>query len=155
MMRQVATLFTGNPLVAAGLIRPVKDQVNSLHRLMGGIKPATTLVMSELPKPHPTHIHIRGNHRTPGAAVTPAVPAKLHPLKVGKGIPLNRLTFAHWLVSAENPLIGRVTMNRLWARFFGRGLVETSEDFGIKGELPTHPELLDYLATECFSRNGV
>jgi hypothetical protein len=148
MARQVAHLLTGDPIVSAGLVRPVKEQITSIQKLMGGIKPATTLVLAEMPKPRATFIQIRGNHKNPGAQVTAGVPAKLHPLKMEKGQPLNRFTLARWLVSPENPLVGRVTMNRIWARYFGRGLVETSEDFGIKGELPTHPELLDYLATE-------
>jgi hypothetical protein len=73
------------------------------------------------------------------------VPAKLHPLPPGKP---NRLALARWLVSPDNPLTGRVTMNRQWARCFGRGFVETSEEFGTQGEPPTHTELLDWLATE-------
>ncbi len=107
---------------------------------------ATTLVMKELPQPRETHILKRGNHKNLGDRVTPGTPAVLHPFPAGQ--PLNRLGLARWLVSPDNPLVGRVTMNRIWARYFGRGIVETSEEFGAQGEPPTHPELLDWLATE-------
>jgi hypothetical protein len=107
---------------------------------------ATTLVMKERPQPRPTHVMKRGNHKNLGDPATPGTPAVLHPFPAGQ--PLNRLGLARWLVDPNNPLVGRVTMNRLWARYFGRGLVETSEEFGAQGEPPTHPELLDWLATE-------
>jgi hypothetical protein len=93
---------------------------------------------------------IRGNHKNPGDKVQPGTPARLHPLK--PGLPANRLGLARWLVDADNPLVGRVTMNRLWGRIFGTAIVETSEDFGVQGELPTHPELLDWLAVEFAER---
>jgi mono/diheme cytochrome c family protein len=123
----------------------VRTQIAELKKQEATIKPATTMVMKELPAPRETKVHIRGNHRDLGEKVTPAVPAKWHKLPEG---PSNRLTLAKWLVSPENPLVGRVLMNRVWARYFGRGFVETSEDFGAQGEPPTHPELLDWLATE-------
>jgi mono/diheme cytochrome c family protein len=124
----------------------LKARIVRLQKEEAAITAPTTLVMRELPKTRPTHVMIRGNFKNLGEAVTPAVPAKLHPLR--KGEPLKRLGLAHWLVDPDNPLVGRVTMNRIWSHFFGRSLVETSEDFGIQGELPTHPELLDWLATE-------
>jgi hypothetical protein len=112
--------------------------------------PATTLVLQELPMPRVTKIMIRGNHKNLGGPVRPDTPAVLHPLpKDGVG---NRLTLARWLIDPANPLTPRVTLNRIWARYFGKGFVETSEDFGIQGDLPTHPELLDWLATEFIAR---
>jgi mono/diheme cytochrome c family protein len=146
------TLLGTSDLLRPALVKPVADQIISLQKLAGGIKPATTLVLQELPKPRPTHVQIRGNHKNPGEAVTPGVPAKLHKLIIYGRRDENRLDFARWLVSPENPLVGRVTMNRVWARSFGKGIVETSEDFGIQGELPTHPELLDWLAVELVDR---
>lgn len=104
------------------------------------------LVMSELPAPRATHILKRGNFLDPGEPVSPGTPAALHPLD--PALPPNRLGLARWLVSSENPLVARVVVNRWWAEFFGRGLVATPEDFGLKGEPPTHPELLDWLAVE-------
>jgi Protein of unknown function (DUF1553)/Protein of unknown function (DUF1549)/Planctomycete cytochrome C len=110
--------------------------------------PATTLVLQERPadNPRPTYRHHRGEFLQPKELVTPGVPAWLPPLP--KGEPANRLTFAKWLVSPENPLTARVTVNRQWHAFFGRGLVRTLDDFGYQGEPPTNPELLDWLAAE-------
>jgi hypothetical protein len=131
-----------------------------------GQEPAypTTLVLRERPanNPRPTFVHCRGEFLQPTEQVEPGVPAVLPPLPPsplplspsegergrGEGAPPNRLTFARWLVDAGNPLVGRVTMNRQWAAFFGRGIVRTAEDFGYQGDPPTHPELLDWLAVE-------
>ncbi|HEY7314677.1 MAG TPA: PSD1 and planctomycete cytochrome C domain-containing protein [Gemmataceae bacterium] len=108
----------------------------------------TTLVMAERPpeNPRPTFIHNRGEFLQPKERVEPDVFSVLPPLP--KDAPRNRLGLARWLVSPENPLTGRVTMNRQWAAFFGRGIVRTLQDFGYQGEAPSHPELLDWLAVE-------
>ncbi len=113
----------------------------------------TTLVLAERDPGHPreTFLHRRGEFLQPLEKVEPGLPAALRGLPAGA--PRNRLAFARWLVSPENPLVGRVTMNRQWAAFFGKGLVRTPEDFGFQGELPSHPELLDWLALE-FVRQG-
>jgi hypothetical protein len=126
-------------------LKKLREQIAVLKKQEAAIKPATTMVLKELPQPRTTKVHIRGNHRDLGEQVGPGVPAKWHKLPEG---PRNRLTLAKWLVSPDNPLVGRVLLNRLWARYFGRGFIETSEDFGAQGEPPTHPELLDWLATE-------
>jgi hypothetical protein len=113
----------------------------------------TTLVMQERPPGHEraTFRHHRGEYLQPKEAVSPEVPAFLPPLK--QSASKNRLTLANWLVSGQNPLTGRVVMNRHWEALFGRGLVRTTEDFGFQGELPSHPELLDWLAVE-FVKQG-
>ena len=115
--------------------------------------PPTTLVLSERPAGHgrPTFVHHRGEFLQATEKVAPGVPAFLPPLP--RGAPVNRLTFARWLVSPENPLTSRVTVNRQWQAFFGRGIVATLGDFGYQGDLPTHPELLDWLAVQ-FIKDG-
>jgi hypothetical protein len=113
----------------------------------------TTLVLAErgVENPRPTHIHHRGEFMEPGDRVEAGVPSVLPDLSVG--VPRNRLGLARWLVSREHPLTARVVVNRQWAVLFGKGLVRTAEDFGFQGELPTHPELLDWLAVE-FMEDG-
>jgi hypothetical protein len=106
----------------------------------------TTMVMEELSQPRPVNVLVRGQYDQPGDAVVPGVPAALHRLPANA--PTNRLGFAEWLVSPENPLTARVTVNRYWQRLFGEGLVRTPDDFGIQGERPANPELLDWLARE-------
>jgi uncharacterized membrane protein len=105
-----------------------------------------TLVMVELDEVRPTRVLKGGNFLDPGERVTPATPASLHPFPIGA--PPNRLGLARWLVSPENPLTARVIVNRWWAEIFGRGLVETQEDFGTNAEPPSHGGLLDWLAVE-------
>jgi len=111
----------------------------------------TTMVMSEMATPRDTFVLIRGSYEKPGEKVTPTVPACLPPMP--KDAPRNRLGLARWLVDPANPLTARVAVNRYWQMYFGTGLVKTVEDFGSQGEPPSHPELLDWLATE-FVRTG-
>jgi hypothetical protein len=105
-----------------------------------------TMVMEERPQPRDTFVLVRGQYDKYGEKVSAAVPGCLPPLP--KGAPNNRLGLARWLVDPSNPLTARVAVNRAWQTFFGTGLVKTSEDFGSQGDAPSHPELLDWLATE-------
>jgi hypothetical protein len=109
------------------------------------------MVMEELPSPKPAFLLQRGNYDQPGDAVAPNTPAVLPPFREDR--PRNRLGLADWLLDASNPLMARVTVNRYWQMLFGRGLVETSDNFGLQGASPTHPELLDWLARD-FIENG-
>ncbi len=103
-------------------------------------------IMAELPAEarRATHRFVRGDFLRPAEAVTPGTPAVFP--RFDSGLPRSRLGLAQWLTDADNPLTARVQVNRVWERLMGRGIVETVEDFGIRGELPTHPELLDELA---------
>ncbi|HUS08644.1 MAG TPA: DUF1549 and DUF1553 domain-containing protein [Bryobacteraceae bacterium] len=109
---------------------------------------STAMTVAEESERSPTHVRIRGVWSEKGDAVLPGTPGSLPPLKDGT----DRLALAKWLVSRDNPLTARVTVNRLWQELFGRGLVRTTEDFGAQGEKPTYPELLDWLASEFVER---
>jgi len=111
----------------------------------------TVMVMEEMPAPRETHLLIRGMYDRPGDVVKPMLPAAL--TTSPNAYPPNRLGLARWLVDPSNPLMARVTVNRFWQMYFGVGIVKTAEDFGSQGEVPSHPELLDWLATE-FIRTG-
>jgi mono/diheme cytochrome c family protein len=106
----------------------------------------TTLVLQERKTPRQTNIHLGGDFVRKGAVVTPDLPRVLPPLSK-KDRP-TRLELARWLVDDRNPLTARVAVNRFWQQFFGLGIVETENDFGTQGTPPSHPELLDWLATE-------
>jgi len=110
-----------------------------------------TMVSKELETPRDTYLLVRGQYDAHGEKVFPNVPSVLPPLPHSDKT--NRLALAKWLVDKENPLTARVTVNRYWQRYFGTGLVKTAEDFGSQGEAPSHPELLDWLATE-FMNSG-
>lgn len=112
----------------------------------------STMVMSELEKPRDTFVLARGDYRNKTEKVQPATPAVLPSLSKTEGRP-NRLTLARWLLDPAHPLTARVAANRYWQMYFGTGLVKTSENFGSQGEPPSHPELLDWLATEFIRSN--
>jgi hypothetical protein len=132
--------------------RPVFDPLNKeeeqLKKAEADLAAATpsTMVMQEMAKPRDTFVLVRGDWQRKGEKVTADVPKALPPLP--PGAKSDRLGLAEWLVMPEHPLTARVTVNRWWAQLFGTGLVKTSEDFGSQGEWPSHPELLDYLATD-------
>jgi hypothetical protein len=111
----------------------------------------TVMVMGELEKPRETFVLARGDYRNKTEKVSAGVPAVLPPLS--KDAPLSRLTLARWLVDPSHPLTARVAVNHYWQIYFGYGLVKTAENFGSQAEPPSHPELLDWVATE-FIRTG-
>ena len=120
-----------------------RKRIADLEEELAGLQTAT-MIMRDATHPPVTHVMIRGDYATPGERVETGVPAALHVLD--PSLPQNRLGLAMWLVDPENPLTARVTVNRVWAEIFGQGLVPTLEDFGMQGEQPTHPDLLDWLA---------
>ena len=111
----------------------------------------TAMIMGEMKKPRDTFVLGRGQYDNHLEKVTPGVPAFLPPMP--PGLPMNRLGLAKWLVDPANPLTARVAVNHFWQNYFGTGIVKTAEDFGSQGEQPSHPQLLDWLATE-FVRTG-
>jgi hypothetical protein len=130
-------------------VAKLRKQAAAIEKQLAAAKAPTSEVMRELPEPRMTAIFKRGVYTDPGDAVTAGSPAIIEAKAAGT----NRLALARWLVSKDNPLTARVTVNRWWAEIFGQGLVTTVEDFGIKGAPPTHPELLDWLAIE-FMEHG-
>ena len=125
--------------------KELREELVKLKEEYPHLSEAQTL--AENPHPPKTHVLIRGDWQSPGIEVQPNTPSVLPPLGVREGEP-KRLSLGKWLVSRENPLTARVAVNRMWQAFFGRGIVATSEDFGTRGEMPTHPELLDWLSVE-------
>jgi hypothetical protein len=129
-------------------LKPARDALAAARKALADLQIPSTLVMKERPsfeKPS-FELRERGSFTARAGRVFARTPLALHPMR--EDLPVNRLGLARWLVDENNPLVARVAANRFWEQIFGRGLVETSEDFGAQGALPTHPELLDWLATE-------
>ncbi len=152
----VGGLEAGNPFFRAAHLEALSFRHTvdkSIAELRKTIPPIpTTLVLRERATPRPNYIHLGGDFTRKGADVAPGTPGVLHPLRAGPKP--NRLDLARWVVDPANPLTARVTVNRYWQRLFGLGLVETENDFGTQGTPPTHPELLDWLASE-FASGGL
>ena len=132
----------------APALKPLRDRIAELQREVRALGIPTALVMKERASAEPPSAFIRrrGSFLDKGERVFPGVPAVLHPM--ADDHPANRLGLARWIVDERNPLTARVAVNRAWEQLFGRGIVETSEDFGTRGTPPSHPDLLDWLATE-------
>ncbi len=136
--------------------KPLADKLDGLKKQLDALNKSipTTLVFKAKAEPRQTNIMIRGDFLRKGAAVEPGVPDVLPAIHLSQDIDVKkrtasaRLEFAKWLCSPDNPLTARVTVNRAWQAFFGVGLVPTENDFGTQGDPPTHPELLDWLASE-------
>ena len=140
------TRVTSAGIKRANKIAELKKQRDTIQKQV-----PTTMVMEELPQPRETFVLVRGAYNKPGDRVEHGTPQAFS--ETTNMIAKDRLGLAQWLLDANNPLTARVAVNRYWQMYFGRGLVATPEDFGTQGDLPTHPELLDWLATE-FIRSG-
>jgi hypothetical protein len=152
--KHVAAALAAGPLAAPVHLRmldarrDLEKQIAELKRNLPVIP--TTLIVSERTTPRETHVHIMGDFLRKGALVTPGVPGVMPPLPAKDKY--SRLDLARWIVDPKNPLTARVTVNRIWQEHFGLGLVETDNDFGTQGSAPSHPELLDWLASEFMAR---
>ncbi len=136
-------------------LEPVRKEIAAARKRLAELERQIpkALVLKDKPAKGPlaTNVHIRGEFLNVGEKVLGGTPGFLPPMP--SGVPINRLGFAKWIVSPENPLTARVQVNRMWAQYFGRGIVETEEDFGTQCSPPTHPQLLDWLATELIRQN--
>lgn len=135
-------------LTVAGAGKGLAAELAALRKQQAALQGSgpNVMVMEEINPPRQTYFLKRGQYDQPGDKVAPGIPASLPPLP--KDVPANRLALARWMVDASNPLTARVAVNRYWQMLFGTGIVRTTENFGIQAEWPSHPELLDWLATE-------
>lgn len=152
VQKPAAKRVLADNLALFAIIAPPSDELRVLgdrHKELDTVlnQGTTTLVMKELPQPRKTTVFIKGDFTRPADEVTPGTPKVLHAMKAASAQP-NRLDLAKWIMSPDNPLTARVIVNRLWQQYFGRGIVETENDFGMQGTMPSHPELLDWLACE-------
>ena len=146
---QRSTLTNHYLAAVAPELKSARDRLAAVVKSLGDLKPGTTVpVMRDLPPEsrRTTRVQRRGNYADLGETVTAGVPEAFGDLPADG--PQDRLALARWLVDESNPLTARVAANRLWMQFFGAGIVRTPEEFGSQGEPPTHPDLLDWLATE-------
>ncbi len=146
---EVTHLYALQPFPISPKVNDANKLVTQLSQLrmeLGNIYDSTkeVMVMGDLPSPRPTYVLKRGVYDNHGEQVFPSAPEAILPYS--KDLPKNRLGLVSWLFSDKNPLTSRVAVNRIWELIFGRGLVRTSDDFGNQGEMPSHPELLDYLS---------
>ena len=144
-----ALLFAASPGATDKTFKALQKKAKDAADLRDG--GPTTLVLKELAKPRKTHLLTAGDFTRPAEEVAPGVLATLHSFKPDQGS-VDRLDLARWIVSQDNPVTARVIANRVWQAYFGRGLVETENDFGSQGTSPSHPELLDWLAVELVER---
>lgn len=140
------TLYGAMAGTGDGTFNTLNGRLKEVEEILNG--GTTTMVMKELPEPRKTTVFIKGDFTRPADEVTPGTPQVLHAFDTPKDRQPNRLDLAKWIVSPQNPMTARVIVNRVWQQYFGRGIVETENDFGAQGTLPSHPELLDWLATE-------
>jgi acyl-CoA-binding protein len=133
-------------------LKELKEESNDLSKQEPEYPPTKVRAIVENPDPPQTYVHVRGDFLRKGEPVEPGTLSVLPPMNA-RGTESDRLDLARWLFEPDHPLTGRVAANRLWQHLFGHGLVRTPNDFGTRGEQPTHPELLDWLATEYPRRN--
>jgi Protein of unknown function (DUF1553)/Protein of unknown function (DUF1549)/Planctomycete cytochrome C len=142
---QMRSLYEAGPGTTDEKFQDIQKRLKEIGKLLA--EGVSTMVMKERPTPRKTNLFIQGDFTRPADEVTCGTPSILPPLETIAN-KINRLDLAKWIVAPSNPLTSRVIVNRVWQHYFGRGLVETDNDFGLQGTSPSHPELLDWLAVQ-------